>query len=182
MNVSVKQLVNNNGQIPDVPKNPRFIRDDRYALLKANIEAYPEMLAYRELLVFQHGGKYIVLCGNMRLRAMKELGYAEAPCKVIPAETTAEKLRAYVQLDNVPFGANDHDALANEWNLDELNAWGMEFNDFGDANKEIDTEGFGSEMLIKLKYTETEYIAVKEQLAKIAPTPEAAVWKLLGNE
>ena len=54
--------------------------------------------------------------------------------------------------------------------------------DYSDKNKEIDVDDFADEMIIKLKYTEAEYTLVREQLAKVAETPEQAVWKLLGNE
>ena len=37
-------------------------------------------------------------------------------------------------------------------------------------------------MVINLKYTEEEYLIVKEALSKIASTPEMAIWKLIGNE
>jgi len=54
--------------------------------------------------------------------------------------------------------------------------------DYSDKNKEIDIDSLDGEMIIKLKYTEKEYNQVREQLSKIAATPEQAVWKLLGNE
>jgi hypothetical protein len=53
---------------------------------------------------------------------------------------------------------------------------------FSGKNKEIDIEGMDGQMIIKLSYTENEYWQVKEQLSKIASTPEQAVWKLLGND
>ena len=70
----------------------------------------------------------------------------------------------------------------------ELTDWGLDgfpFEDnknYSDKNKEIDINAFDDQMIIKLKYTEEEYNLVREQLNKIAPTPEQAVWKLLGNE
>ena len=54
--------------------------------------------------------------------------------------------------------------------------------DHGSKNKEIDIDDLDTEMVLKLKYNEEEYELVKEQLSKIAATPEQAVWKLLGNE
>lgn len=54
--------------------------------------------------------------------------------------------------------------------------------DYSDKNKEIDVNDFADEMVINLKYTEEDYNLVKEQLSKIAETPEQAVFKLLGNE
>lgn len=80
----------------------------------------------RELLVYPVGDKYVVLGGNMRLRACLSLGYSELPCKVIPRDTPAEKLRAIVMQDNNQYGDTDWDSIANEWDLDELKDWGVE--------------------------------------------------------
>lgn len=54
--------------------------------------------------------------------------------------------------------------------------------DYSAKNQEIDVDALESSMTISLKYTAEEYWQIKEQLSKIAATPEQAVWKLLGNE
>lgn len=55
--------------------------------------------------------------------------------------------------------------------------------DYSSKNKEISPDEFSdTKMYIRLEYVEDEYNFVKEQLSKIAPTPEQAVWKLLKNE
>lgn len=92
-NIKVTDLEINKGQISGLPKNPRFIRDERYNALKHLIEEAPEMLGLRELLVYPFEGKYIVIGGNMRLRACLDVGYAEVPCKVLPEETPVAKRR-----------------------------------------------------------------------------------------
>ena len=115
-----------------LPKNPRWIRDARYTALKKSIEDAPEMLGLRELLVYPltdvegHEDKYIIIGGNMRYRACLELGYQELPCKVIPLETPVKKLREYVIKDNEGFGQNDWELLSTEWDVDELQGFGME--------------------------------------------------------
>lgn len=63
----------------------------------------------------------------MRLRASKELGYKELPCKVLDPETDVKKLREYATKDNVSFGENDKDVMLNEWDKGELQGWGVEF-------------------------------------------------------
>ncbi|MBQ3679783.1 MAG: ParB-like nuclease domain-containing protein [Paludibacteraceae bacterium] len=125
-NIKVSDIEVNKGQIYGLPKNPRFIRDERFNALKHSIEEAPEMLGLRELLVYPYEGKYIVIGGNMRLRACLDLGYAEVPCKVLPEETPVAKLREYVIKDNESFGQNDWDILANEWDSEELKDWGVE--------------------------------------------------------
>ena len=92
------------------------------------------MLALRELLVFPFNGKYVIIGGNMRFRAMKDLGMASAPCKVLDPSTPVEKLREYTIKDNNAFGQNDWDILANEWETKELQEWGMDV--WGDPIKD----------------------------------------------
>lgn len=116
----------NKGQVAGLPKNPRFIRDERYKALVKSIKDAPEMLHLRELLVYPHGNKYVVIGGNMRLRACKELGMDSVPCKILPQDTPVEKLREYVIKDNNGFGQDDWDILANEWDAEELTDWGLE--------------------------------------------------------
>ena len=79
-NVPVSKLEMNKGQLQGLPKNPRFFRDNRYEAMKKSISDSPEMLQLRELIVYPYNDKYIVVCGNLRLRACKELGYTELPC------------------------------------------------------------------------------------------------------
>jgi hypothetical protein len=76
--------------------------------------------------------------------------------------------------------------LLEDWDKQDLEEWGLELEwdttDYSDKNKEIDIDDLGTDMVIKLTYSEDEYNQVKEQLSKIADSPEQAVWKLLGNE
>jgi tRNA G10 N-methylase Trm11 len=123
----ISDLETNKGQVEGLAKNPRLIRDERYNKLKRSIEENPEMLALRECLVFPHGKKYVVIGGNMRYRAQRELGYTEIVCKIIPPQTPVEDLRAYTIKDNAGFGEWDFDTLANEWNPEDLASWGVDF-------------------------------------------------------
>lgn len=122
----MSQIAVNNGQIDGVRANPRQIKGEKFDRLKASIESNPEMLSLRELLVYEHDGKYIVIGGNMRYRACKELGYTQMPCKIIPPQATAEQLNAYIILDNSGFGDWDWDALSNEWDSQQLTDWGVD--------------------------------------------------------
>lgn len=131
-NILLENLELNEGQMYGLPKNPRWIRDARFEALKKSIEDAPEMLSLREVLVYPladlegHEDKFIIIGGNMRFRACQELGYTEIPCKVIPLETPVKKLREYVIKDNEAFGQNDYEIIANEWDAEELQGWGME--------------------------------------------------------
>lgn len=140
----LSKLKTNNGQIEGLPKNPRVLRDEKFEKLKKSIEENPEMLGLRELLVYpMDDGTFVIIGGNMRYRAMLDLKYKEAPCKIIDAGTPVERLRAYTIKDNNNYGDWDFDMLANEWDLDELNSWGLDL-DFslkqGDETVEDDYE------------------------------------------
>ena len=123
--IPLSKLEVNKGQVEGIPSNPRRLDDDAFAKLKKSIEERPGMLALRELCVYPHGNKFVVLGGNMRLRAMRELKYKEAPCKVIPEDTPLDELKAFVVVDNSSFGSWDYDALANEWDDLPLQDWGV---------------------------------------------------------
>ena len=126
-NLDISLLEVNKGQLYGLPKNPRFIKDDRYLALKKSIEEAPEMLSIREIVVYPlENGHYVVIGGNMRLRACQEIGYKELPCKILPLETPVAKLREYTIKDNIAFGSNDWDVIANEWDTEELAEWGLD--------------------------------------------------------
>lgn len=145
-NLKLSELEFNEGQFYGLPKNPRWIRDARFEALKKSIEDAPEMLELRELLIYPlsdlegHEDKFIVIGGNMRLRACKELGYTEVPCKVLPLETPVKKLREYAIKDNEAFGQNDFDVLANEWDMEELQDFGMELDYLNVGSSDYDSQ------------------------------------------
>lgn len=116
----------NDGQIQGVPANPRMITNEKMEALKGSIQEFPDMLSMRELLVYPFGEKYVVLGGNMRFKACLSLGYTKMPCKVIPSDTPAEKLRAIVMQDNNQFGSMDWDMVASDWDIEELVGWSVD--------------------------------------------------------
>ena len=130
----------NKGQVPGLPKNPRFIRDNNYKKLLRSIKENPEMLGWREVIVCEYKGKYITLAGNMRLRAMKELGYKEAPATIVPKETTIEQMKAFVLKDNSSFGEWDIDDLLNEWDEALIEAAAIDIPDIPDPHMEEEEE------------------------------------------
>jgi ParB-like chromosome segregation protein Spo0J len=174
--ISIKKLKPN-------PANPRTIRDDKFHKLVQSVKDFPQMLEIRPIVV---NDQYEVLGGNMRLRACIEAGMKEVTI-IRASELTEDQQRRFIVVDNVGFGDFDMDALANEWDAEELQEWGVDLpvfgdQDFSDKNKEIDTDEMEDEMKIVLNYTSAEYWEVKNKLAEISDTPESAILKLLGNE
>lgn len=122
MIVKVKDLKAN-------PNNPRYIRDEKFEKLKKSIQDFPEMLNLRPVVV---DDDMMVLGGNMRLKALTELGIDEV--EVIKAKDLTEEQKAeFIIKDNVGFGDWDWDMLANEWDNTQLGEWGL---DVWDANVE----------------------------------------------
>src|ERR1700748_3303096 len=105
--IKISKLKPNNGQIEGLPKNPRKISKDNYETLKKSITDTPEMIDLRELIVYPLDGIFVVIMGNQRLKACKELGYKEMPCKILLAETTIEKLKEFTIKDNIAAGHDD---------------------------------------------------------------------------
>ena len=108
------------------PKNPRIINDGKFQKLVKSIQEFPDMLNKRPLVVFTDvDNKYVVLGGNMRLKACKEIGLKEIPI-IVADEWTEEQKNEFLIKDNVGFGEWDWDSLANEWDAEKLDDWGLD--------------------------------------------------------
>ena len=102
--------------------NPRILKDDKFKKLVQSIKDFPEMLEIRPIVV---NNEMMILGGNMRWKAIQEIGIKEVP--IIKAENlTEQQQREFLIKDNVGFGEWDWDALANDWNPEELNEWGLD--------------------------------------------------------
>lgn len=123
--LKLSDLEPNKGQLEGLPKNPRIIKDNRFKALKKSIEDSPEFLKLRELIVYPtEGEKFIVIAGNQRLAACKDLKISEVPCKILPASTSIEKLKEYTIKDNVSFGEMDWEVIKDDWDLETVSNWG----------------------------------------------------------
>ena len=181
------QLVNINEVKPN-PKNPRIIKDGKFQKLVKSIQEFPDMLNKRPLIVFTDvDGKYVVLGGNMRLKALKELKYESVPV-IVADEWTEEQKHEFLIKDNVGFGEWDWDSLANEWDAEKLNEWGLEIpvfdndinlDDFFEKNHEPTEKEEKFDII--LEFTEEEYHEVIELFGKKVGSREKIVLELLKN-
>jgi hypothetical protein len=103
------------------PNNPRLIKDDKFKKLVQSIKDFPEMLNIRPIVVNQD---MIILGGNMRYKACKEAGLKEIP--IIKTDLTEEQQREFLIKDNTSGGEWDFEMLANEWNVEQLEEWGLD--------------------------------------------------------
>jgi 16S rRNA G966 N2-methylase RsmD len=115
--------------------NPRFIKDDKFRKLVKSIKEFPEMLELRPIVV---DSDMIVLGGNMRLKACIEAGLTEVPI-LVADQLTEEQKKEFIVKDNVGFGEWDWDLLANEWDTDLLEEWGLDITGF-DTDEVLEAE------------------------------------------
>ena len=153
------------------PSNPRLIRDGKFEALVKSIQEFPDMTMVRPLIINQEN---IILGGNQRYMAMKELGFTTIPCQKV--DWSAERQQEFLIKDNINFGEWNWDDLANDFNAEDLADWGL---DLPKVIDEVEEEPTIDTQKITLEYTPDEYNQVKKALQKIASTPEQAVWKLL---
>lgn len=123
--IRLTDLELNRGQVEGLPSNPREWTRGDLDKLKKSIEETPELLEARGLIVWPHNGKYVIMGGNMRFSALREMNAVDAPCYVLPEDMPLDKLREIVIKDNGAFGAWDMDMLANEWDDLPLGEWGV---------------------------------------------------------
>lgn len=104
------------------PINPRLVNKAKFEKLKKSIQDFPQMLELRPIVINEDG---IILGGNMRYKALVELGYKEVPV-IVAEHITKEQENEFIIKDNLGFGDWDWDILANEWDSVELEDWGLD--------------------------------------------------------
>jgi hypothetical protein len=145
------------------PNNPRVIKDDKFAKLVQSLKDLPEMATVRPIVVNQD---MVVLGGNMRLKAMKEAGWKEAPVEVV--DWDEDKQRQFIIKDNVGFGEWDWEMIANEWDAVELQDWGLDvwqpptevdysILDEDDLSEEIQDMASGVKKAIQIEFEPEHY-------------------------
>ena len=160
------------------PYNPRKADEAQEQNLQASLQKFGVV----EPVIWNKQTEHIV-GGHFRVRELKKMGVKEVECVVVDLPLEQER-ELNIRL-NANLGSWNMELLQSEFEKLELEDWGLKVEwpeDYSDKNEEINIDSLDDKMTIKLNYTEAEYWQVKEQLSKIAETPEQAVWKLLGNE
>lgn len=123
------------------PSNPRLIKNEKFQKLVNSIREFPKMMELRPIIVDEN---MIIQGGNMRFKAIKELGLKEIPDSWVRQanDLTEEEKRRFIIADNVGFGEWDNDMLANEWDSGELESWGLDLPDFDEKKKEVEEDNF----------------------------------------
>ena len=167
------------------PKNPRLIKDEKFAKLVQSLKDFPEMLEKRPLVCFTDtDGKLVVLGGNMRLKAAKEIGLKKLPV-MLADDWTEEQKSQFLIKDNVGFGEWNWEELQADWDVEQLCEWGLDVPnfssgiDYSDKNKEIDTDFLDQKYNFKLEYTEDEYNFLKDKIKQLGQSPEKIFYEAL---
>ena len=118
------------------PTNPRLIKEERFKALVRSIEDLPDFSAVNAIKLDEN---HQIIGGNMRFKAMKHLGWKWATVQVYDREyhdqsksflelgkSYEDVVREMIIKDNRNFGEDDFDILANEWDAEELNEWGLD--------------------------------------------------------
>lgn len=189
-------------EIKPNPDNPRVIKDEKFQQLKNSIE---QSEGFGELNPIKVDRDMMIIGGNMRYRACQDLKIKDFPVvifttklydsiiasrvkkKLETASATYEDVcREFVIKDNVSFGEHDWDALANNWDSELLNDWGL---DVWQATEDVDLDEFFEEDTseqsdptnkIVLEYSEEEYEKIVAKFDSMDGSKENIVWKLLG--
>lgn len=175
----IASIETNNGQVPFIPANPRIWSLKELEKLKRSIQRTPQLLAARPPIAVENDGKYVVIAGNLRLCAAKDLGLDSLEIFVLPKDLPASRVKEIAVIDNAQFGDWDYDALANEfseYDLTEYNIHDYEIPD--DGPSDTPAPPVDDREVIEIVLTPDEFNFVTSKLREIDTTLEAAVLKL----
>lgn len=112
-------------------ENPRKINPAAFEKLKKSLQEFPEMKQLREIVVDEN---LTILGGHQRIYALKELGYSDVTVKQVIGLTEKQK-REFIIKDNTASGEWDNDIIANSWDVEELEKWGVPNFNFGEIDE-----------------------------------------------
>ena len=112
-------------ELHELPGNPRTIKKDQFEKLKKSIKDNADYFEARPIILSNRTGELVIIAGNQRYKAAKAIGMTEVPT-ILLEDLSEEREREIVIRDNVENGDWDMDALANEWNAQDLLDWGVE--------------------------------------------------------
>ena len=166
------------------PKNPRLIKDEKFKKLVKSIQEFPQMLELRPIVVDENN---IILGGNMRYKACIEAGLKEI--YILKAEDLTEQQKdEFIVKDNVGFGEWDWDILANEWDTEKLQDWGLDlpiyFNDSDELGTDFNLPEGDKAPFQQMTFTLADKQAeqIKNAITDIKQTEEYKYCETLGNE
>ncbi len=164
------------------PNNPRIIKDDKFKKLVKSISEFPKMLEMRPIIVDEN---FIVQGGNMRLKALQELKYKDIPDDWVKqvSDLTEEQKKEFIIKDNVGFGEWDFEDLANNWDVEKLNEWGLDIPNFEVEVLEAEEDNYEIPDEIKTDIVLGDLFEIGEHRLLCGDSTDSdQVAKLLNNE
>lgn len=149
--------------------NPRQISKDNFEKLKKSIKDNPDYFEARPIICSDRTEKLVILAGNQRYKASKDLGLKQVPC-IILHNLTEQKEKEIVIRDNVELGDWDYDLLANDWEIEDLKEWGVDVPVFDSVLNELENDAFKNSLNNELESFEITFIFpidLKEKIEKI---------------
>ena len=170
-------------EIKPNPNNPRLIKDEKFSKLVESLRSFPEMAEVRPIVV---NTGMVILGGNMRYKAMKEAGWKQVPVEVV--DWPEDKQREFIIKDNVGFGEWDWNDLANNWDSEDLDKWGLDV-----PGVDMDADGLGTDFTLpdgdkapfqQMTFTlaDEQAIVIKNAIDDIKATQEYKYAETMGNE
>ena len=128
-------------ELKELEGNPRIIKKDQFEKLKQSLKDNADYFEARPIILSDRTGELVILAGNQRYKAAKAIGMQEVPTVLLEGLSEAREQEIIIR-DNVENGEWDMDILANEWNADVLESWGVDavknFADMYDTNFALD--------------------------------------------
>lgn len=141
--VEVRTYVEKLDKLVHNEQNPRLIKSKKHKELIESLKEFPEMKLLREIVVDEN---FLILAGDKRAYALEELGYSDVTIKQVTGLSEAKK-REFIAKDNVHSGEWDVDTIANSWNVEELEAWGVPKFNIDDDNDSEDNKSKESKLI-----------------------------------
>lgn len=145
-------------QIQPNPDNPRLIKDDKFEQLVKSLKDFPQMMKLRPIIIDENN---IIQGGNMRFKALKELGYSEVPDEWVKQgrDLTPEQWREFVIKDNLAYGEMNWDMILSDWDQELLQEWGLDIPPLAD-NTEAEEDNYEIPEEIKTDIQEGDLIEI----------------------
>jgi ParB-like chromosome segregation protein Spo0J len=163
-------------QIADLipaPYNPRQSTAKQEKHLKESLEKFGMV----EPIIFNKQTGYIV-GGHFRVRELKKLGIKEIECVIVDLNEADEK-ELNIRL-NANTGSWDWDTLANDWDVVDLEAWGLEIPFYDEEVKEEQSKEDEDFKTLELNFNAWDYNNVITRLKQIdSKSLESALIKAL---
>lgn len=168
------------------PNNPRVITSLQLIKLKKSLTDFPEMLKVRPLILDEHN---IILAGNMRYKAAKELGFKSLPV-VYASNLTDDEQRELLLKNNMSYGEWDWEMITSNFDMTDIRDWGLEVPSFffdDDVEPEIEEEEVNRIKVFNIMVDRADYSRLLDDLNAVVrreslPDYSTAVLFLMNDE